>query len=150
MRTGEERTRRRADARSHQIGAMEMGKANAVLNACAGLFGASGVAAAAGAAHLAGGDRLNAVALILLAHAAALLGLVSRARPGEAGARLWLAASVIVTVGAALFSADVALLTLRGARLFPMAAPTGGTLLIIGWLVASIAGISGLFRATLP
>ena len=133
-----------------KIGVMEMGRIIAVLDACAGLFGACGVAAAAGAAHVTGGERLNSVALILLAHAAALLGLTARARPGEPRARLWLAAAVIVAVGAALFSADVALLTLHGARLFPMAAPTGGTLLILGWLVAFVAGISGISRATLP
>jgi uncharacterized membrane protein YgdD (TMEM256/DUF423 family) len=120
-----------------------MDKALGALNACAGLFGACGVAAAAGAAHLAGGDRLNSVALILLAHAAALLGLTMRARDGS---RLWLASAAVIALGAALFSADVALLTLRGARLFPMAAPTGGTLLILGWLTAFFAGITESWR----
>jgi uncharacterized membrane protein YgdD (TMEM256/DUF423 family) len=123
-----------------------MNKALGVLDACAGLFGACGVASAAAAAHLPGGERLNAVALILLAHAAALLAITPRARPGEASARLWLASAVALAVGAALFSSDVALLTLRGARLFPMAAPTGGTILILGWLVAFFAGIAELSR----
>lgn len=125
---------------------MDMNKALGVLNACAGLFGACGVAAAAAAAHLPGGDHLNAVALILLAHAAALLALTPRARPGEPGARVWLASAVALAVGAALFSSDVALLTLRGARLFPMAAPTGGTILILGWITAFFAGMTGLSR----
>jgi uncharacterized membrane protein YgdD (TMEM256/DUF423 family) len=124
-----------------------MNKALGVLNACAGLFGACGVAAAAGAAHLPGGEHLSAVALILLTHAAALLALTPRARPGEPGARLWLVSAVALAVGAALFSADVALLALRGARLFPMAAPTGGTILILGWLAAFLAGMTGLSRS---
>jgi uncharacterized membrane protein YgdD (TMEM256/DUF423 family) len=123
-----------------------MKKALGVLDACAGLFGACGVASAAAAAHLPGGERLNAVALILLAHAAALLAITPRAKAGEASARLWLASAVALAVGAALFSSDVALLTLRGARLFPMAAPTGGTILILGWLVAFFAGIAELSR----
>jgi uncharacterized membrane protein YgdD (TMEM256/DUF423 family) len=131
-----------------------MGKILGALNACAGLFGACGVAAAAGAAHLAGGEHLNAVALILLAHAAALLGLTQRARDIASdhafGARLWLASALVIALGAGLFAADVTLLTLRGARLFPMAAPTGGTMMILGWLAAFFAGITEISRATLP
>jgi uncharacterized membrane protein YgdD (TMEM256/DUF423 family) len=51
-----------------------------------------------------------------------------------------------MAIGAALFSADVALLTLRGARLFPMAAPTGGSLLILGWIVVFLGGASEIGR----
>jgi uncharacterized membrane protein YgdD (TMEM256/DUF423 family) len=116
------------------------------LNAWAGLLGACGVAAAAAAAHLPGGENLRSVALILLVHAAALPGLTARAREGSAGARLWLAAALAIALGAALFSADVARLTLRGARLFPFAAPLGGTAMILGWLIASAAGLADLFR----
>ena len=116
------------------------------LNAWAGLLGACGVAAAAAAAHLPGADNLRSVALILLVHAAALLGLTARAAENTPGARLWLAAALAIALGAALFSADVALLTLRGARLFPMAAPAGGTILILGWLTACAAGLADLFR----
>lgn len=120
-----------------------MRKLTGALNACAGLFGACGVAAAAASAHLAGGERLNSVALILLAHAAALLGLTTRVKEGAPGARLWLTSALALCVGAFLFSADVAMLTLRGARLFPMAAPTGGTILILGWLTAFFAAVAG-------
>ncbi len=123
-----------------------MAKILDALNACAGLFGACGVAAAAAAAHLSGAEHLHSVALILLAHAAALLGLTSRAREATPGARLWLAAALAITLGAALFSADVTLLTLRGARLFPMAAPTGGTTMILGWLAAGVASLIDLRR----
>lgn len=123
-----------------------MQKLLGALDACAGLFGACGIAAAAGAAHVAGGERLQSVALILLVHAAALLGLTSRARNGAPGAAMWLASALALCLGAALFSADVALLTLRGARLFPMAAPTGGTIMIFGWLAVFAAGAAGLAR----
>jgi uncharacterized membrane protein YgdD (TMEM256/DUF423 family) len=126
-----------------------MGKILGALNACAGLFGACGVAAAAGAAHLPGADHLNAVALILLAHAAALLALTQRVRDDGPGAKIWLASALAIAIGAALFASDVTLLALRGARLFPMAAPTGGTTMILGWLVAFFAGITEISRATL-
>jgi uncharacterized membrane protein YgdD (TMEM256/DUF423 family) len=40
-----------------------------------------------------------------------------------------------------LFSADIALRAFAGYRLFPMAAPAGGTLLIIAWLAVALAGL---------
>ena len=80
------------------------------------------------------------MALILLVHAAALLGLTTRAQESAGwSARLWFLSALAVVFGAALFSADVALLALRGARLFPMAAPSGGTLMILGWLAGFLA-----------
>jgi len=121
-----------------------MSKINALLAAYAGLMGACGVAAAAGAAHVAGGEKLASVALILLVHASALLALTLR--PG----RLWLAAGLVMAFGATLFSLDVSLLALRGARLFPMAAPSGGTSLILAWLLVFLAGLAQLRSRTLP
>ena len=109
----------------------------------AGLMGACGVAAAAAAAHMPGGAPLASVAMILLVHAAALPSLTARARDAGKTARIWLASAIVLALGATLFSADVALLTLRGARLFPMAAPTGGVTMIAGWLLVSMAGLAG-------
>jgi uncharacterized membrane protein YgdD (TMEM256/DUF423 family) len=116
------------------------------LAAFAGLMGAGGVAAAAASAHMAGGARLGQVALMLLVHAVAVLVLSGRAREAGPAARVWLASALVISLGAALFSADVALLTLRGARLFPMAAPIGGSMMILGWLIACGAGLTGLVR----
>ena len=118
------------------------------LAAIAGLMGASGVAAAAASAHMAGGARLGSVALILLVHAVAILVLSGRARDAGPAARLWVASALVIALGAALFSTDIALLTLRGARLFPMAAPTGGTTMILGWLIACGAGLTRLVRGS--
>jgi uncharacterized membrane protein YgdD (TMEM256/DUF423 family) len=118
------------------------------LAAFAGLMGAAGMAAAAASAHLAGGARLGNVALILLVHAVAVLVLSGRAREAGPAARIWLASAVVIALGAVLFSTDIALLTLRGARLFPMAAPTGGTTMILGWLIACGAGLTGLVRGS--
>jgi uncharacterized membrane protein YgdD (TMEM256/DUF423 family) len=122
-----------------------MQKAFVAVNACAGLFGACGIAAAAAAAHMEG-ERLNSVALILLVHAAALLGLTARAEKGGLGGRLWFASALTLCLGAALFSADVSLLILRGSRLFPMAAPIGGTTMILGWLIAFFAALVDFVR----
>jgi uncharacterized membrane protein YgdD (TMEM256/DUF423 family) len=118
----------------------------ALLAAFAGLMGAGGVAAAAASAHMPGAARLSSVALVLLAHAAAILALTLTSREAGLAARLRLASALVLAMGAALFSADVALLTLRGARLFPMAAPTGGIAMIVGWLIASGAGLAEFAR----
>ena len=42
-------------------------------------------------------------------------------------------------VAAALFSGDLSLRQYAGHSLFPMAAPTGGTLLIVSWLALALA-----------
>jgi uncharacterized membrane protein YgdD (TMEM256/DUF423 family) len=122
-----------------------MRKAGDFLTIWAGLMGACGIGAAAASAHLAGGEHLSSVALILLVHAAAVLALITRAQD-TLTPRPWLLAAAVLTLGASLFSADVALLTLRGARLFPMAAPIGGTTMIVGWLAVAVAAA----RRTLP
>lgn len=107
----------------------------------AGLFGAAGVGGAALAAH--GGDtRLVAIAAaILLVHAPALLGIA-------AGCALRLrfagSAGVLMTLGVLLFSGDLGSRALSGGRLFIDAAPTGGILMIAGWLALSAAGISAI------
>jgi uncharacterized membrane protein YgdD (TMEM256/DUF423 family) len=119
---------------------------SALLAAFAGLMGAGGVAAAAASAHMPGGASLSSVALVLLAHAAAILALTPRCRETGLAARLWLASGLVLALGAALFSADIALLTLRGARLFPMAAPTGGIAMIVGWLIGGGAGLAEFVR----
>lgn len=101
----------------------------------AGLLGAGGVALLASAAHM-GGDNLRTAAGFMLAHAPALLavGLVGGLAGRPAGGRILAPAALLVLAGVALFAADLVLRNFTGARLFPMAAPTGGTLTILGWL----------------
>ncbi|PPQ37393.1 Uncharacterized membrane protein YgdD, TMEM256/DUF423 family [Rhodoblastus acidophilus] len=110
-----------------------LARSHVILTAAAGLMGACGVAAAAAAAHVGGAQKLFSVALVLLAHAAAILALT--ARPG----RLAAGAAWAMAFGASLFSFDVGLFTLRGAHLFPMAAPTGGITLILAWMTVVFA-----------
>lgn len=110
----------------------------------AGLLGAFGVGGAALAAH--GGDnRLIAVAAaIALVHAPALVGI---AAVPEEHLRLRLPVALLMFVGTGLFSGDLAARALVGDRLFVNAAPTGGMLLIAGWLLLAIgAGLAVLRR----
>lgn len=114
--------------------------AGAWLIAYAGLAGAAGVGLAAAGAH---GNDLSALtppAYLLLMHAAATIAIVAVAgRAAHPG--LFLVAALVLLVGVTLFSGTVTLRTLTGYRLFPMAAPTGGTTMIAGWLLLTAAGI---------
>jgi len=55
---------------------------------------------------------------------------------------LWfLIAATVLLVGTLLFCGDLSLRAFGGQRLFPFAAPIGGSLMIAGWLIAAATGI---------
>ncbi len=107
----------------------------------AALMGAVGVALWAMAAHRAGGESLVTSAQFLLIHACAVLGLTACRKQGLIHDRIAGLASAVLILGTVLFSGDIAARVLAGGRLFPMAAPVGGSLLILGWLVAGLAAL---------
>ena len=107
----------------------------------AALMGAAGVVLAAMAAHSGVGASLGGASQMLLFHALAVLCACALAAVGRASGRLVPLATFGWIIGAALFAGDVSLRAFTGHRLFPMAAPTGGTLLIVAWLVFALAAI---------
>ena len=115
-----------------------------ILVMLAGLMGASGVILAAAGAHAAPNAGLDSAAYMLLFHAAALLGGAALAQQGLLWRPLALGALVAWVVGTALFSGDIAMRAFAGHRLFAMAAPAGGVILIAAWL-ALIAAALGAF-----
>jgi uncharacterized membrane protein YgdD (TMEM256/DUF423 family) len=118
----------------------------ATLIVLAGLMGASGVILAAAGAHAAPGAGLDSAAYMLLFHAAAVLGGVVLLQQGLLWRPLGLVALAAWILGAALFAGDIALRAFAGHRLFAMAAPAGGTILILAWLVLAAAAISAAVR----
>ena len=76
---------------------------------------------------------------MLLFHATAVLAVVALAERGVIHAGIGIAAALGFVVAAALFAGDLTLRQYAGHGLFPMAAPTGGTLLIVSWLVLAVA-----------
>jgi len=84
---------------------------------------------------------------MLLFHAAALVGGAALLAQGVLWRPLLLAVLIAWIVGAALFSGDVALRAFAGHRLFPMAAPTGGMVLIAAWLALAAAAVGALLRS---
>jgi uncharacterized membrane protein YgdD (TMEM256/DUF423 family) len=118
----------------------------AIIVLLAGLMGASGVILAAAGAHGAPNAGAESAAYMLLFHAAAVLGGVALTQQGLFWRPLMFVVLGAWIVGAALFSADIALRVFAGHRLFAMAAPTGGTILIAAWLALAGAAICALTR----
>jgi len=114
-------------------------KSSDLVGIAAGLMGGAGVALSAVAAHAGGGDFARTSAEFLLLHAGALLGVSSalRASPPRRVRRLGLCAAGLA-LGAMLFCADLATLGFSGGRLFPLAAPLGGSLMIVSWLALAL------------
>jgi uncharacterized membrane protein YgdD (TMEM256/DUF423 family) len=110
-----------------------------LLGAAAGLAGLLGVALSAAAVHSGAGQTLETAARFLLFHAPALLALVALLGSGAARASLGRLAGTALVLGLVLFSGDLAVRAFYAVPLFPMAAPTGGVLLMLGWLLAGSA-----------
>ena len=110
-----------------------------ILIILAGVMGADGVILAAASAHQPDATRLAAASSMLLFHATAVLAIVALAERGFIHLRIGIAAAFGFVIAAALFAGDLTLRQYAGHSLFPMAAPTGGTLLIVSWLVLAVA-----------
>ncbi|WP_280711533.1 DUF423 domain-containing protein [Bradyrhizobium sp. BR13661] len=111
------------------------------LIALAGLMGAAGVALAAAAAHGADASRLASASAMLLFHATAILAVVALLARGLLHGGIGLIAAFGFVIGAALFAGDLTLRQYAGHSLFPMAAPSGGTLMIASWLAVTLAAV---------
>jgi uncharacterized membrane protein YgdD (TMEM256/DUF423 family) len=110
-----------------------------ILIGLAAIMGADGVILAALSAHQADASRLGAASSMLLFHATAVLGTLALAERGLIQLRIGLAAAFGFVVAATLFAGDLSLRQFAGHALFPMAAPTGGSLLIGSWLLLAVA-----------
>ena len=110
-----------------------------ILVILAGIMGADGVILAALAAHQADATRLAPASSMLLFHATAVLATVALTERGIVAAKGGILAAFGFVVASALFAGDLTLRHFAGHALFPMAAPTGGTLLIVSWLVLAVA-----------
>jgi uncharacterized membrane protein YgdD (TMEM256/DUF423 family) len=113
--------------------------------ALAGLAGAAGVILSAVGAHLAASPLLTTAAMFLLIHAVAVLALAGLALASPRLGGWFLCAAAALLGGSFLFCGDLSVRALSGARLFPLAAPTGGALMILGWVAASIAAVAALW-----
>ena len=118
---------------------MAVSRVARILVGLAGIMGADGVILAAASAHGTDAARLAAASSMLLFHACAVLGAVALIERGVLHARIGMVAAWGFVIAAALFATDLTLLQYAGHGLFPFAAPTGGTLLILSWLAVAVA-----------
>jgi len=107
----------------------------------AGLMGALGVALAAASAHLPDATRLHTASSMLLFHACAVVGAVLLVHQGLVRRQLGLTAAYGFVLAAILFGGDLVSRYYNDHGLFPMAAPTGGTLFIVCWLMLGVAAL---------
>jgi uncharacterized membrane protein YgdD (TMEM256/DUF423 family) len=118
-----------------------------VIMLVASLHGAAGVALSAAAAHIENSPLLTTAGPFLMVHAAAGLALAGVAASFAAPPR-WLAgAALSLQAGVTLFSADLTWRAFEGGRLFPYAAPIGGSLVITSWLAIAAWTIAKLAKA---
>lgn len=97
------------------------------------LFGAGAIAIWAWATHA---DKLSAgiAAQMLLIHAVAIIALTSARAAGLLHGSMAVVLISVLSLGVLLFAGDIVSRAYSGQRLFPMASPIGGTLMIASWL----------------
>jgi uncharacterized membrane protein YgdD (TMEM256/DUF423 family) len=110
-----------------------------ILIILAGVMGADGVILAAASAHQPDAARLASASSMLLFHSLAVLAVVALAERGVIHLRIGMAAAFGFVIASALFAGDLTLRQYAGHSLFPMAAPTGGTVLIVSWVALAVA-----------
>jgi uncharacterized membrane protein YgdD (TMEM256/DUF423 family) len=103
----------------------------------AGVIGALGVALSAMAAHGDDPRLMGAAAAACMSQAPALLALYA----GFDKVRTAALASLLMIVGCLLFAIDLIVRTRTGTGLFPMSAPTGGTMMILGWVAVAVGAL---------
>jgi uncharacterized membrane protein YgdD (TMEM256/DUF423 family) len=109
-----------------------------VLAGVAALMGAAGVALAAAGVHENGGELVLRSAQFLLLHACAALAIAAHAKAATASARALVIVGFVMEAGAILFSAELAIHVFAGVRIFPFAAPIGGTTMLIAWVALAV------------
>ena len=113
-----------------------MNRSPFILAALAALMGAAGGALAAAGVHANGGELAMRGAEFLILHACAALAIAAHARISASPALIWV--GFAMEAGASLFAAELAAHAFTGNRLFPFAAPIGGSTLILSWLALAI------------
>ncbi|MBP1861229.1 DUF423 domain-containing protein [Rhizobium herbae] len=112
---------------------MQNGQLRPVILFIAGLMGLFGVISAAAASHGADPRLLGGASAMCLAHAPALIALYA-AWPMMRTAGI---AALLLSAGTALFAADLTARHFLGHGLFPMSAPTGGVIMMAGWVTVA-------------
>jgi uncharacterized membrane protein YgdD (TMEM256/DUF423 family) len=117
--------------------------------AAGALMAGAGVALLAVSAH-ASAQALGEAARLLVLHGIALVAGAGAIALALVRRRIGLLALAGLAVGPILFASDIAARTLAGGRLFAMAAPAGGTIVVAAWLVLALAAFAGPASSASP
>jgi uncharacterized membrane protein YgdD (TMEM256/DUF423 family) len=117
--------------------------------AAGALMAGAGVALLAISAH-ASAQALGNAATLLVLHGIALVAAAAAIALALVRRRVGLVALAGLAAGPILFTSDIAARTFVGARLFEMAAPSGGTIIVGAWLVLALAALAGPARLGRP
>jgi uncharacterized membrane protein YgdD (TMEM256/DUF423 family) len=113
----------------------------------AGLAGGIGIVLSGIAAHGSADPMLASGAQFLVLQAIAALAIAALAAALPPRRDIFLFSAALVLGGAFLFCSDLGARALLGSRLFPMAAPIGGGLTILGWATLTIAALLASVKA---
>jgi uncharacterized membrane protein YgdD (TMEM256/DUF423 family) len=111
-----------------------MNRSSLILAGVAALMGAAGVALAAAGVHANGGELALRGAEFLILHACAALAIAAFAGLATAPGRALVIVGFVMEGGATLFAAELAMHAFTGERIFPFAAPIGGSTMILSWV----------------
>jgi uncharacterized membrane protein YgdD (TMEM256/DUF423 family) len=118
--------------------------------AAGALAAGAGVALLAASAHAAT-PALGSAATLLVLHGVALVAVAGALGHGLLRRRVGVVALAGLAAGPVLFATDIAARAVSGGRLFAMAAPAGGTIIILAWLALALAALAGPARvAAIP
>ncbi len=115
-----------------------------VLIGITAIFGCAGLMLAAAGAHARPGVGLDSAGYMLLFHASAVIAACAAIASGLIQRPTGITAAIVLLIGTALFSGDLALRAYTGHRLFPMAAPTGGMVMMAGWALLALGAFLAL------
>ncbi|KZL21782.1 hypothetical protein PsAD2_00203 [Pseudovibrio axinellae] len=112
--------------------------------ALGGICGVVAILSSAAASHAIDNQYLMTISQITMMHAAAFVGLgVAHGITSSRGISF---AMLLLFAGVGLFCGDLAQRLFVGEKLFDFAAPTGGMLMILGWLTVFLCGLSRMMR----
>ena len=123
-----------------------MSRSPFILAGVAALMGAAGGALAAAGVHANGGELALRGAEFLILHACAALAIAAFAGLPAAPGRALVIVGFVMEAGATLFAAELAAHAFTGERLFPFAAPIGGSTMILSWLALAIVFMAAARR----
>ena len=115
-----------------------MNRSPLILAGVAALMDAAGVALAAAGVHASGGELALRGAEFLILHACAALAIAAHVGIAATSARALVWVGFAMEAGAALFSGELAARAFTGERIFPFAAPIGGSTMILSWVALAV------------